>query len=693
MSENREATFEPRRLRLVIIFILVALVIFLIRVFDLSVIKGQDYLEKAEENRTGTITLHTERGIIYDRNGFVLASNIPTYNVVITPALLPDDEGDSEDIYRRLSDLIGVPVSNGEITDETARLFTPCNTIFGIKEIVYIGGSIAPYDAVQVRCDVPRDIAMVIEENQADWPGVGIEIIPIRDYPTGVLTSEVIGFMGPIPAALEQEYKDRGFVPGIDKVGYSGVEASLQETLSGTNGLRTVEVDALGQVLRDIADPVEPIPGLNVKLTIDTRLQNAARGALIKHFTGWNNFFGEERFQNGVVIAMNPKTGEVLAMVSIPSVENNRMARFIPAEYYNQISIDPLKPLLNHAVSAEHPPGSVYKLAASVGSLNESIVELNEQIECPDVGKITVLQKFTPNDPGIPQDYVCWRRDEAGNRTGHGMVDWHHAIAYSCDVWFYKVSGGYQDEVPRGLGVWRMADYAEALGYGQVTGIELPGEQDGLVPDPDWKRVNVGENWATGDTYIASMGQGYVLSTPLQVLVSFNIIVNQGKYMQPTLVYQLLDSEGNVVQDFEPRLKWDLTKDAMIPVYDENNFATGEMKTIDPQVFVEAMVGMRMVVTEAGGTAQAIFEGSDIETAGKTGTAEYCDEKAQAEDRCKPGAWPAHAWYVGYAPYDDPEITVVAFVYDGTEGSQVAAPIVREVLEAYFLLKQADQAN
>jgi penicillin-binding protein 2 len=414
---------------------------------------------------------------------------------------------------------------------------------------------------------------------------------------------------------------------------------------------------------------------------------------LIKHFTGWNNFFGEEKFQNGVVIAMNPKTGEVLSMVSIPSVENNRMARLIPAEYYEQILNDPLKPLLNHAISAEHPPGSVYKLAASVGALNENIVELNEQIECPDIGRITILQKFTPNDPGVPQDYVCWRRDEAGNRTGHGMVDWHHAIAFSCDVWFYKVSGGYLDEVPRGLGVWRMADYAKALGYGEITGIELPGEQDGLVPDPNWKRLNVGENWATGDTYIASMGQGYVLSTPLQVLVSFNTIINQGKYMQPTLVYQLVNSDGDVVQDFEPKLKWDLTKDAMIPIYDENNFATGEMKTIDPQVFAESMVGMRMVVTEEGGTAQKIFAGSNIETAGKTGTAEYCDQKAQAEDRCKPGAWPAHAWYVGYAPFDDPEIAVVAFVYDGTEGSEVAAPIVREVLEAYFLLKQADQGS
>ncbi len=298
------------------------------------------------------------------------------------------------------------------------------------------------------------------------------------------------------------------------------------------------------------------------------------------------------------------------------------------------------------------------------------------------------MQKFTPNDPGVPQEFYDWIKDESGNRIGHGWVDWHHAIAYSADVYYYQISGGYQDVIKEGLGVWRMGDYAKALGYGQPTGIELPGEEDGLVPDPDWKRVNVGETWATGDTYIASMGQGYVLATPLQVLVSFNTIINQGKYMQPTVVYQLLDADGEVVQDFQPQLKWDLTQDAMIPVYDEKNFLTGEYKIIDPQIFTEAMVGMRMAVVEDGGTARKIFEGSSVESGGKTGTAEYCDEKAQAADRCRPGEWPAHAWYVGYAPFDDPEIAVVAFIYDGTEGSQVAAPIVREVLEAYFELRK-----
>ncbi len=362
MAEHISGNFQGWRLRFVIFGLLCVFLVFTGRLFMLQVVNGEEYVDQADENRTTELTVYTERGVIYDRNGYVLARNIPSYNVVITPAEMPDDDGDVEKIYRELSELINWPVTGLELDEETARLFTPCRTEFGIREIVTLGWSIAPYDPVRVVCDVDREIAMIIEENQYEWPGVGVEIVPIRDYPTGVLTSEVIGFLGPIPATLEDYYVDLGFVPNVDKVGYAGVENSLDEELRGINGLRTVEIDALGQVIRDLEDPIEPIPGLNVKLTIDTRLQNVAKAALLKHMEGWNNFFGEERFQNGVVIAMNPKTGEVLAMVSQPTIENNRMARFIPADYYEQIANDPLKPLINHAISAEHPPGSVYKL-------------------------------------------------------------------------------------------------------------------------------------------------------------------------------------------------------------------------------------------------------------------------------------------------------------------------------------------
>ncbi len=253
-----------------------------------------------------------------------------------------------------------------------------------------------------------------------------------------------------------------------------------------------------------------------------------------------------------------------------------------------------------------------------------------------------------------------------------------------------KWAGDIPPEVPEGLGIWRIGEYSKALGYGQLSGIELPGEATGLIPDPNWKRVNIGENWSTGDTYIATIGQGYVLATPLQVLKSIATIANNGKHMKPTLVKDILDSEGNVITPFKPTQLWDITDDPKIAIFDANNFDTGQKKTVAPWVIQLAKQGMHMVVTE--GTAKNVFDGDTIQAAGKTGTAEYCDNIAQSKNLCRSGAWPAHAWFVGYAPYDDPEIAVVAFVYNGDEGSRVAAPIVKKVLDAYFELKAIDQS-
>jgi penicillin-binding protein 2 len=679
--------FQGWRLTLVMGIAAVVLLYYAANLFNLQIIKGADYVARADENRITDINIPTQRGVIYDRNGFVLARNVASFNVVITPALLPVDEGAIQNIYRELSPLLGVPVSTGEMTDEDALLFKPCDNELGISQIVFIQDTNAPYNGVSIGCDVSQEIAMRVREKASDWPGVSVEVESVRDYPTGELTSEIIGFLGPIPATLEEEYRELNFVPNRDKVGYAGIEFSMQEELGGANGLRVVEVDVAGQELRDLETPLDPVAGNNLELTIDTRLQSLAKNVVKKELAGWNAYLGEERMGVAVAIAMNPKTGEILSLVSYPSYENNRMARVIPAYYYEQLTRDQKRPLFNHAISAEHPPGSVYKLAAWVGAMNENVLSPQKTLLCPETGQITITQKFTPNDPGTPREYVCWED------TGHGLVDAVHALAYSCDVWFYKVSGGYEDEVPNGLGIWLMADYSRALGYGEITGIELPGESNGLVPDPTWKRINVGENWSTGDTYIASMGQGYVLSTPLQVLTSFAILANDGKYMRPTLIHQILDSENNIIEPFEPEQVWDITKDPMINVYDEDLFPTGEMKVVEPWVIELAQEGMRLVVTKTdtpSGTASREFAGMSIPSAGKTGTAEYCDNVAQEKGLCKPGAWPTHAWYAGYAPYDDPEIAVVAFVYNGGEGASVAAPIVRQIMEGYFELKAID---
>ena len=682
--------------------------VFIARLFILQVVQTESWTAKANENSTVEINLPALRGIIYDRNEVLLAQNVASYNVMVTAAKLPDDEGDIQEVYRQLSTLIGVPVNQSEISLENP--YVPCISDHGIAQIAEYGRSSTPFQPVKVKCDVDRRVAMILMEHSTDWPGVGIEIQPIREYPTGSLTASMVGFLGPVPAALEEEYVLKGLVPNRDKVGYAGLELEYQDLLAGVNGRRVVEIDVAGQEMRDVQPPLSSSPGYSLRLTIDSRLQQAAEEILRTEMKSWNDYFGDLRYTSGVVVAANPMTGEILAMVSYPTYENNRMARFIPAYYYNQLINDPSNPLLNHAVGDVLPAGSVFKLSTGVGALNEGVVTPDQIIATPP--KLEVTEKYYANDPGRAREFVDW------NKAGFGHLDFVHGLANSSNVYFYKLGGGYKDEVPNGgLGICRLGTYAAALGYGEKAGIGLPDEENGLIPDPTWKRINQAESWSSGDTYISSVGQGYVLSTPVQVLYSAMVVANNGKFIQPALLKDVLDTEGNIVEmwrdpqgnmvtepitdsvqvsPFLPRIKWDLTRDPLIQEYGATTIRgcepiLGKKKTVAPWVFQTIQTGMRMAVTE--GTLKKIFDGATIVAAGKTGTAEYCDKYANANNRCIPGNWPSHAWTVGYAPFENPEIAVVAFVYNGNEGSSVAGPIVRRVMEAYFELKNIDNAT
>ncbi len=677
---------KPWRIGIFIGLILLVFIIYLARLFNLQIIQGTEWIAQAEENRTKNINLPAQRGVIYDRNGVILARNIPSYNVVVTAANLPDDSGAVQEIFRELADLIDVPVNGGELSEENP--YVPCISDHGIAQIVEYGESATPFQPVQIACDIDQTIAMVIQEKSIDWPGVSIEVQPIRDYPTGSLTASIIGFLGPIPANQEEFYREQGFDPSRDKVGYAGVELEYQEELAGRNGLRSIEVDVAGQELRTVGEVREAQSGQNLRLTIDSRLQQAATAILEREINFWNNYLQTIRSTSGVVIAMNPQTGEVLAMVSFPTYENNRMARIIPAYYYEQLIADPANPLLNHAVGDTLPAGSVFKLSTAVGALNEGVVTPDQFIDTPP--KITITEKYFANDRGNPREFVDW------NEAGFGRLNFLGGIANSSNVYFYKLGGGYQDEVPEGLGVCRLGTYARALGYGDYPGVGLPDEEKGLIPDPQWKRITHGESWSTGDTYIASVGQGYVLATPLQVLLSATTIANDGKLMQPKLVQEILDGEGNVIQEFEPTQKWDITQDPIIQEYYDTTIrgcepVEGQTKTVQPWVVETVQEGMRRAVTQ--GTLDDEFANVDFTAAGKTGTAEYCDQYANAKNLCIPGNWPTHSWTVAYAPFENPEIAVVAFVYNGGEGASVAGPIVRQVLEAYFELSKIDNAS
>lgn len=658
-----------------------AFFIFIFRLIYLQLLEHDNWLRQANENRTETISMPAQRGVIYDRNGIVLAQNVGSYNIIVTPAFLPDDTGEIEQIIIELANLTGVPVTLGSIEDP----LIPCGEDLGVREMVAIQTSFSPYDPVLIQCNVSREMALAVKEKAVDWPGVDVQVEPVRDYPTGDMTAAIIGYLGPIPAIQEAELRALGFVPNRDKVGYGGIELFFDELLRGVPGQRVVETDVGGQVLRDIEAPIDAQPGDNLVLTIDTRLQQAASTILQNDITAWNFFSGKIEMTSGVVIAMDPRTGEILAMVSWPTFENNRFSRFIPAYYYEQLVADATHPLVNNAVGAEIPVGSVFKLVTSVGILNEGVVTPDQIIQTP--GQITVTERFFEGETGRARDFVDW------NEVGFGQLNFVGGLANSSNVYFYKVGGGYQEEVPEGLGICRLGTYARALGYGAPLGIEQPYETDGLVPDPTWKRRNKGENWSTGDTYITSVGQGFVLASPLQILMSAATIANDGVQMRPTLLREIVDGDGNVVQEFEPLLRWDITTDLLIEKYENPSGIgacrpTGEKVNVEPWVIEMVQQGMRGAVQF--GTLAEEFADVPIAVAGKTGTAEYCDETAFSKDLCQYGNWPSHAWTLAYAPFDDPEIVVIAFVYNGKEGATVAAPIVRQMIEAYFDLKEID---
>lgn len=693
--------------------LVVVFAIYIGRLYTLQIIEGPQWLAKADDNRTASINIPAPRGVITDRNGIVLARNIPSYNVVIVPAELPDDlsqtiwyddiyPAETEHIFRALAELIDMPVHQGNL-EET--LFVPCETDLGIYEIALYGATTSPFEPVRVKCDVDEAIARIIQEKSVDWPGVQIEVSPLRDYPTGELTANIIGYLGPIGPENEAFYTERGFQANRDKVGYAGIESYFQDELAGRNGRREVEVDVGGQVLRDLEPPVAPQPGDNIRLTIDIRLQQAAHSILIDEMQDWNNIVTPDNIQtSGVVIAMNPQTGEILAMVSYPTYENNRLSRLIPAYYWQQLTEDLRLPLLNHATGDELNVGSVFKLVTATGALNEGVVTLDSIVKTP--GVITMQEKFFENDVGKERLFVDWVYKNGENPAGFGQLDILHCIAYSSNVCFYKLGGGFEDEIPEGLGICRLGSYARALGYDTNPGIELPDVANGLIPDPRWKRINQGQSWSTGDTYIASVGQGFIVGTPLQVLMSAATVSTGGKLMEPTLLYEMTDSENKLTQPFTPNMRWDLTVDPKIEVYSGISAlgceTTGELKTIEPWVFDTVRQGMRMAVAEDGGTLADKDDtkkiGFDklaeigVAAAGKTGTAEYCDIFAFNKGRCEFGKWPSHAWTVAFAPYENPEIAVIAFVYNGGEGASTAAPIVRLVMQAYFELKAVDSA-
>ena len=532
--------FQGWRLTFLQGVILAVFLLFSLRLYQLQLINQEDALLRADENRLSELPLGAPRGVIFDRFGEPLALNVPAFNVTIVPAALPGEEEADLEIFTRLSALVDVP--------PTAAL-AQGSPLRSIEELVREGEGLAPFRPVVVAQDVSAAAALQILEERITLPGVDIDIRGVRGYPTGALTAQIVGYMGPIPAEEVEELQARGYNPFFDRIGYSGVEAFLENQLGGVRGSVLREVDVAGEVLREISRS-EPIPGQNLRLTIDIGLQAAAQKALTDRLTLVNTLAGRIRTQSGVVIAMHPGTGEILAMVSWPTYDNSRFARAIDAEYYFEVLEADQNPLNNHAISSLYPPGSVWKVVTAVGALEEEVIAPRTLIFNP--GSLTLPNRYAPNDESVAQTFFDWYRE------GFGLLNIVGALAYSSDVFFYQVGGGNPEISPsvlrpNGLDIDDLFRYASALGIGSELGVELPGELAGRMPDRNWKRRVYGENWSTGDTYNAAFGQGYVTVTPLQLLATVAAVVNGGTLWQPTIVNSFLDAEGSVLRSFQPQ--------------------------------------------------------------------------------------------------------------------------------------------
>ncbi|MCS7259923.1 MAG: penicillin-binding protein 2 [Anaerolineae bacterium] len=661
------------KLRLFLFGALVGLV-FLVLVFQtwyLQAVRGEEYRMLADQNRFREVILEAPRGVMYDRNGSLLVRNRPTYNLVVIPAYLPEERTARMRVLARLAEWLDMPLTTrrGPGDAMAVRLSGPFPSgrsgapwdrpagdgiggmgilpPKGILDMVEEASLLAPYQPIVLKEDLDATLAARITEESVNLPGVQIEIRPLRDYLTGSLTAHVIGYTGAILPALIAEYEAKGYAAN-DLVGLAGLELQYEEVLRSFKGRETIEVDVSGRKLRTVGEPVLPRPGNNLKLTLDTELQRVVVRALER---GIRN---TER-RAGVAIAMDPRNGQILAMASLPGFDNNLFIGGISTRDYMALVQDKRRPLINHAIAGLYPPGSTYKIIPALGALEEGVVTPNTIII--DEGVLWVPNQFFPDNPELAQPFYCW------NRQGHGPVNFIRAIAVSCDVYFYYISGGYAPSGFQGLGVDRLIYYAELFGMGQPTGIDLPGEAAGLVPTPKWKRINYAETWVTGDTYNMGIGQGFVLTTPLQILNAYAAIANGGLLYKPYLVQEILDADGRVIEQRQPQVVRNL------------------LDYVSPENLALVQQGLR-AVTQLGGTAEDL-DVPGIPVAGKTGTAEFCDNYPKCLD--KDGrVKTSHAWFVAYAPADNPEIAVIVFVYGGGEGSLVAAPIVAEILRAYF---------
>ena len=531
----------------------------------------------------------------------------------MTPADVP--EADLLVVAAGLSEITGVPPA------EIATL------------IVEAQESNDPFTPIVIKQDLDEETAFLLREQQAALPGAEVVVESIRKYSETSLMAHILGFVGRIDAEEYAELSDRGYLLN-DRLGKAGVELTYEGILRGSTGYEVVEIDAAGEELETVRS-VEPRRAANLVLTIDLDLQRQVEDILGRAKGG---------SLNAVAIVMDVRTGELRAMVSLPSYDNNILTDPVDQDALPPLLDDPAKPMVNHAIAEVHPPGSTFKQVTGTAALQEGVA--NPGTTITSYGSISVEDEYNPGVFWVMKDWAAL-----------GTLDFYRGLAMSSDVYFYYLSGGYYEngqQVFRGLGADLLAQYTREYGFGAPTGIDLPGEVAGLVPDPDWKQEALEEPWTLGDTYNFGIGQGYLTVTPLQLLRVGAAIANGGQILVPHVVREVVDENGNLLQRIEPEVQQQLS-------ISESNLAIMREALRQAAVYGPARTGASSYVTIAG----------------KTGTAEFGRQSADGTYEF------SHAWYTAYAPFDDPEIAVVVFLEKGV-GATNAGPVAKAILDYYF---------
>ncbi len=606
---------SPIRFMVFGLIVVVLATVLSVRLFMLQVASSGQFDALAQANRAVTQPIESTRGVIFDRNGTPLVTNVPAYAVKIRPADLPEDR--RAEVVQRLAALLNM---------DPADINVAIDANPGSR-----------FDLVRIASDVNENVANFIAESRLDLPGTEIVVESRREYATGALLAQVMGYTGPIDRTQFDALASEGYLVD-DLIGKVGVESEYESALRGTYGVQLVEKDASGRKLQVLQTVTEPVPGRSLDLTIDRTEQQYAEQAL-----KWGMSLA--KLKRGVVIVMNPQTGEVLAMVSLPTYDDNAFAHGISSADYAALLDNPDKPLTNHAIAEHFPPGSTYKLVAGTGALADGLITQSTQL--------------------LTQPYLTLGSTKfyEWNRRGWGKCNIQCGFAHSSDTFFFQVSAM--------LGIDRLAYWAEQYGFGAATGIDLPGEVRGTVPSNQWKLDTLGAEIYPGEVFQAGIGQGYDVVTPLQLINAYAALANGGTLYQPQVVRDIKDANGQIVRAFEPKVIRQLD--------------------VAPSVLETMRRAARNVVV-----LRHTYNLADlpIVVAGKSGTAEFGTRDAE-------GRLPFHSWFVAFVPKDaavsakdpngmkavartDSDLVVLAFAYDSRTTGNAATEIVKYYLQLHY---------